>query len=129
KENASKAKLIQLMTGLSPANFWFANFIFDLANHLLAITILLGVILLFDSGHIFSGHSIGVLYLLLFAFGVSTIPVSYFISYKFQKPSSGFVFLIIIFFLIGFIGNMILSVFDLMINYMNSDMDSVKNFW
>ena len=50
KEQVSKSKLIQLMTGLSPVLFWTANFLFDLFNHLLATGILFLVIYLFDNG-------------------------------------------------------------------------------
>ena len=49
KEQASKAKLIQLMTGLSPALFWSVNFLFDLLNHLLATGVLFFIIYLLDS--------------------------------------------------------------------------------
>ncbi|KAH9405759.1 hypothetical protein TYRP_014055, partial [Tyrophagus putrescentiae] len=130
KENASKAKLIQLMTKLSPVTFWTASFVFDLLNHLLAITIMIIVIFLFDSNNIVTSNGSGVaLFVLLFTFGISTVPVSYFLSYRFQKPSSGFVFLIIVFFLVGFIGNIIFSILDVMFNYFDADLPAVQNFW
>lgn len=52
-EQSSKAKLVQLMTGLSPVTFWAMNFVFDLLQHLLAILVLYLVIFLFDTDHIF----------------------------------------------------------------------------
>lgn len=55
KENASKAKLIQLMTGLSPATFWIANFIFDLLNHLVAISVLYVIIYFLDTDNVLFG--------------------------------------------------------------------------
>lgn len=130
KENVSKSKLIQLMTRLSPVTFWTASFLFDLLTHLIAITIILVVLLIFDTNGIITSNGSGVaLFLLLFSFGISTIPVVYFLSYRFQKPSSGFVFLIIIFFLVGFIGNIVLSVMDTAVNYFDADSPAIKNFW
>ena len=37
KEQTSKSKLLQLMTGTSPMTFWLANYTFDLMVHLIAI--------------------------------------------------------------------------------------------
>lgn len=133
KENASKAKLIQLMTGLSPFTFWLANFVFDLINHLLAVIIIFLIIFLFDTKHIFNGNgsndSAIVLFILLFAFGVSTIPLAYFLSYPFKKPSSGFVFLIILFLIVGFIGNIIFSSLDVGMNNLGVPLTEIRNFW
>ena len=55
REHASKAKLIQLMTGLSPITFWVANFLFDVLNHVISISALYAVIYFFDSENIFFG--------------------------------------------------------------------------
>src|SRR5699024_8033050 len=40
RENTSKSKLLQLMTGLSPVTFWAVNLTFDLLVHTSIITIL-----------------------------------------------------------------------------------------
>lgn len=71
-----------------------------------------------------------ILYLLLLSFGVATIPLTYALSYLFAKPSSGFVFLIIVFFLIGFICNIIFSVLDFLVNYpILETPDTTMSFW
>lgn len=61
QEQASKSKLIQLITGLSPITFWLMNFVFDLLTHLLTTGILFALIALLDSDAFSNklGHSTG----------------------------------------------------------------------
>src|SRR5699024_10546771 len=102
-EQGTKSKLLQLMTGLPPVIYWLANFLFDMFNHLVAITSLYMVIYFFDSEHIFFAsnqtHSTGsTLYFILASFGFSVIPMVYAVSYFFTKPSSAFISLTSTFF-------------------------------
>lgn len=59
----------------------------------------------------FTFHLLGVaLFFLLFSFGVSTIPLSYLLSYYFGKPSSGFVVMVVIYIITGLIANIAMSI-------------------
>ena len=57
EENVSKSKLIQLMTKMSPAVFWLANYLFDLVCHLIAVLFLFLIIFLFDNQHVIFGET------------------------------------------------------------------------
>lgn len=57
QERCSKMKLLQLMTGLSPALYWISNFIFDLLFHTLAIFIMCIIIFFYDTDNVFFGDS------------------------------------------------------------------------
>lgn len=57
----------------------------------------------------------------MFVFGLSTIPIAYILSFRFKKPSSGFVFMVIAFFLFGFLLNLFLSIIDLLRNFIGMD--------
>ena len=91
-ENITKAKLLQLMTGLSSTLFWFSNFVFDLMNHSIAVFIIYIIFAIFDSNRVFFSNTstaVGIL-LLLFLFGFASIPLAYCFSLVFKKPTTGF---------------------------------------
>lgn len=52
-DQSSNCKQLQLMTGVSPALFWTANYLFDLIYHTLAISLIYLFIYLFDSSRVF----------------------------------------------------------------------------
>ncbi|KAI2807884.1 hypothetical protein RDWZM_005336 [Blomia tropicalis] len=125
REQASKSKLIQLMTGLSPTLFWMSNFMFDMLTHLFATSILYLVIWIFDDGRgIFddSSNAGSALFLMILFFGLSTIPVTYGFSYFFTSPVSGFTFMTILYLAFGFIANLIFSIMNILINYARFDL-------
>lgn len=55
-ERASSCKLLQLMTGLHPALFWTASFIYDFASHLCSTVLIVIVFAIFDKFGIFTGY-------------------------------------------------------------------------
>ncbi|OTF75870.1 ABC transporter sub-family A-like protein [Euroglyphus maynei] len=130
KERTSKSKLLQLMAGVSPTVFWLSHFIFDLVYHLLTISVLYLVIYLFDSDKVFfdpsSKSSADVLFVILFVFGIGTIPLAYLFAYIFDVHSSGFTFVVIIFLIMGLIANIFWSILDILIN--NAGIDASSNF-
>ncbi|KAJ6217457.1 hypothetical protein RDWZM_008614 [Blomia tropicalis] len=118
RENASKTKLIQLMTGLSPITFWFSNFLFDMLTHLTIIIVMLCIQYVFDSDRLFfkSISSATALFALFTTYGFAIIPFAYCLSYFFEKTSRGMTVMIQISSYLGTIIGCILGVGDLMIN-------------
>ncbi|RWS10623.1 ATP-binding cassette sub-family A member 1-like protein [Dinothrombium tinctorium] len=104
-ERASKAKLLQLMSGLHPFLFWLANFIFDLTTHILCSYLIIIIFALMDKHEIFLSHfeSASALFLLLIFFGIACIPLAYVWSFIFAKSSTGFAVLVIVFLLLGIV--------------------------
>ncbi len=122
-ETVTKAKLLQFMTGLSTTTFWICNFLFDLFNHIIAVIIIFTVFAYFDFSDTFFGQTntaMGV-FIILFLFGFASIPIAYCFSFIFSKPSTGFALLVVMYLLFGLIGNLIMSVLDLLINVFRFD--------
>ena len=119
RENASKAKLLQLMTGLSPITFWAVNLTFDLITHLCIVTILFVITAILDKDRLFfqSESSATVLYGLLASFGLGIIPFAYLLSYSFSKTFRGFSVMMQICSYLGTIAVAVFSVGDLLLNY------------
>ncbi|RWS30311.1 ATP-binding cassette sub-family A member 1-like protein [Leptotrombidium deliense] len=109
-EKQTKAKLLQLMTGLHPSLYWISNFLFDILTHTVCSLLIVLIFLTTDFSKIFIDHceSMMALYLLLLFFGISSIPVAYVISFVPKTPSSGFALLVILFLIFG----VILSIID-----------------
>lgn len=114
-ERITKAKLLQLMTGLSPLMFWLCNFVFDLISHLFAVTVIFIVFSLFDYNNTYFGQTntaIGLL-LMLFFFGIASIPLAYCFSFVFKKSSTGYAILVMIYLFFGLTINLVMSIFDI----------------
>jgi ATP-binding cassette subfamily A (ABC1) protein 3 len=113
-ERVSKAKLLQLMTGLSSTVFWLTSFIFDLLNHLLVVVIISLLFYFFDFNNVFFGRTnsaVGLI-LMLIGFGFASIPLAYCLSLVLQQPSTGFSFLVIMYLLFGVIAMIIMGTLD-----------------
>ncbi|CAG2117502.1 unnamed protein product, partial [Medioppia subpectinata] len=110
-ERVSKSKALQLMTGLSSAVYWLTNYLFDILNHLLAITLLSLVVYMFDVNQaFFKGWQSGTaFFLLLLAFGLSSISIAYCLSFWFNSSPIGFSLLLVFYLVFGFIVNAIYS--------------------
>ncbi|CAG2106637.1 unnamed protein product, partial [Medioppia subpectinata] len=110
-ERVSKSKALQLMTGLSSAVYWLSNYLFDILNHLLAITLLSLVVYMFDVNQaFFKGWQSGTaFFLLLLAFGLSSISIAYCLSFWFNSSPIGFSLLLVFYLVFGFIVNAIYS--------------------
>ena len=114
-ERVSKAKLLQLMTGLSSTVFWLSSFVFDLLNHLLVVMIISILFYFFDFNDVFFGRinsAVGLI-MMLMGFGFASIPLAYCLSLVLQQPSTGFSFLVITYLLFGIIAMIIMGTLDL----------------
>ena len=94
-ESRTKFKLLQMMSGLHPAVYWMANFLFDLTIHVICCFIYTSVYYIFDSDQYFIGSENAFIskYLMFFFYGISFIPFAYLVSFMFSKPSTGFTFI------------------------------------
>ncbi|KAH9392503.1 hypothetical protein TYRP_005582 [Tyrophagus putrescentiae] len=122
RENASKVKLLQLMTGLNPITYWTVSYLFDLLVHLAIVLILFIITALFDRDRIFFGNaaSASLLFGLLFGYGVAVIPFAYLLSYRFEKTSRGLQVIMQVFTYLGTLASAVFGGLDLWINYFNA---------
>ena len=104
QERLSKAKLIQVMTGLHPILLHGINFLYDIIQHILAISIVMIVIAIFDNKIFFySEAATFAVFLLWLLLGVVVIPMAYLISLVMKKTSNAFTILVTIYVISGFI--------------------------
>ncbi|GFV70897.1 ATP-binding cassette sub-family A member 3 [Trichonephila clavipes] len=91
-ERASKAKLLQLMTGIPSAMYWIAMFVWDYLISVVVSILLIIPFAIFVHYAFFGMHSnaIGTALLMLFLYGWASIPFSYLMSFMFKKGGAGF---------------------------------------
>ncbi|OQR66154.1 ATP-binding cassette sub-family A member 1-like [Tropilaelaps mercedesae] len=97
QENISKAKLVQLMSGVSRVVYFGASFVFDAILLTLSSLVMLTVILIYnplDSFTIFNDTWEAVL-LIFLMYAYAMTPLSYMASYMFNKPATGFMYLLV----------------------------------
>lgn len=90
-ERVTTSKHLQFVSGVKGFTYWWANFVWDLANYSVSITFCLIIFLAFGIESYVSGINFLCLLLLLFLYGFAIIPLMYPISYFFKTPSTGFV--------------------------------------
>ena len=132
RENSSKAKLLQLMTGLSPVTYWMVNIVFDLfCTHLMIISFIVIFMAVLDFDHIFMPNiATGSAFIvLIFMYGLAVIPFAYTLSYCFAKTSRGYTVMIQISSYLGTLGGSLLATGDLMINYYNVQSSVFRGFY
>uniref|UniRef100_T1JTR1 ABC transporter domain-containing protein n=1 Tax=Tetranychus urticae TaxID=32264 RepID=T1JTR1_TETUR len=102
-ERSSKAKLLQIMTGLHPIMYWISHFIFDMMIHIICTLCIFTVVLTLDFQLIFHNDlNIQMAFLLsLITSGVASIPLAYVFSFLFDRPSIGYSFLVLLFLVFG----------------------------
>ncbi|XP_076318605.1 phospholipid-transporting ATPase ABCA3-like isoform X2 [Tachypleus tridentatus] len=125
EERISKAKLIQLMTGVQGIAYWAMNFVWDFSTHFVCCVLILIPFLAYDPNNVYSGHSesSGAVFLLMLLYGFASIPLSYIFSFIPKSPSAGFVLLAII----NIIGGMILSLVCLIMETVRHDLEDTVN--
>ncbi|XP_055936421.1 retinal-specific phospholipid-transporting ATPase ABCA4-like [Argiope bruennichi] len=91
-ERDTKAKLLQIMSGIPAAIYWIAMFFWDFLVHFIVCILMIIPYAIFVHYAFFGTHSgaIGTSLLLMLLYGWSSIPFSYLISFLFKKGSTGF---------------------------------------
>ena len=125
-ERTSKAKLIQLMTGLHPNLLHFVNFMLDFILHVIATVIIIAVFVVMDTQEFFTRNAadMGSMVLLLLLFGISSIIMAYIFSNMFSKQASGFTFLVTIYLITGLVFSITALVLKLL-SFTNNDVKNV----
>lgn len=90
-ERVTTSKHLQFVSGVKGITYWWANFVWDLANYCVSIAFCLIIFLGFGIEAYVSGMNFLCLVLLLFLYGFAIIPLMYPINYFFKTPSTGFV--------------------------------------
>lgn len=92
EEKESKAKLLQVMTGVHPLLLHLGSCTFDLFLHLITVAPLVFALFMVDDSTKMSNRALSTkaFFYLLMTFGVSTVPLSYLLAFFFENPSRGY---------------------------------------
>ncbi|XP_050517580.1 phospholipid-transporting ATPase ABCA3-like isoform X2 [Diabrotica virgifera virgifera] len=90
RENVSKSKHLQFVSGVKVYIFWFVNIICDMFVYLLVCSVLLITIYCFQQDGFKTSGDMGRLFFLLLLFGWSFMPIYYVASLIFTVPSTGY---------------------------------------
>ncbi|GBM91934.1 ATP-binding cassette sub-family A member 3 [Araneus ventricosus] len=91
-ERTTKAKLLQLMNGISATMYWSAMFLWDYLVFLFISILFIIPYAIFANAEFFGKHSesIGAAIVLMLLYGWAAIPLSYLVSFLFKKGNTGF---------------------------------------
>ncbi|XP_035229229.1 ATP-binding cassette sub-family A member 3-like isoform X2 [Stegodyphus dumicola] len=91
-ERTSKAKLLQLMTGISAPLYWASMFLWDFLVLFVACLVLIIPFAMFTPYAFFFSHSeaIGTSILMILLYGWASIPFSYLFSFLCKKGTTGY---------------------------------------
>ncbi|XP_077560130.1 phospholipid-transporting ATPase ABCA3-like isoform X2 [Haemaphysalis longicornis] len=112
-ETHTKAKKIQLMTGISSTRYWFMSFIIDLMSYTIANFIALLPLFILDPHGVNKSNILLSTYFLLFSlFGVAFIPTCYVTSFFVETAPVAYFGLIVESFITGTVTSIVLFLFD-----------------
>ncbi|XP_075538589.1 phospholipid-transporting ATPase ABCA3-like isoform X1 [Dermacentor variabilis] len=114
EETFTKAKAIQLMTGITASRYWFMSFFIDMASYTIACIIALLPLFIIDPwGLTKKANIILSTYLGLFCFfGVAFIPTCYVTSFFVETSAVAYFGLIVESFITGTVTSIVLFLFD-----------------
>ena len=90
RERETRAKHLQMVSGLHFATYWLANFMGDLVNFLIPCAGILITFLIFNEDGLVSADQQGRFVLVFLLYAWAMLPLMYLLSYLFTVPSSGF---------------------------------------
>ncbi|XP_053672341.1 phospholipid-transporting ATPase ABCA3-like [Anopheles nili] len=91
KERASRAKLLQFVSGTNVTLFWATAFVWDYLLFVVNCLVYIATVAIFQEEGWSSFDELGRAFLLLLFFGFAALPVTYLFSFLFQVPATGFV--------------------------------------
>ena len=116
KEKQSKAKHLQLVSGMNFFIYWLSNLVFDIASFLVTEFLVIIIFLIFSRDeYVGSGEAFGAIFLLFIFYGFSGAAISYFVAYFFDDHASAQNVVMMANFICGFVLvflNFMLSIFD-----------------
>ncbi|XP_055359678.1 retinal-specific phospholipid-transporting ATPase ABCA4-like isoform X2 [Betta splendens] len=116
QERVTKAKHLQLVSGVSPLVYWVASFFWDMINYALCAAMVVGIFLAFDKKCYTSPANLPALVALLLLYGWSVTPMMYPMSYLFSVPSTAYVSLSCINLFIGINSSAVTFILELFEN-------------
>ncbi|OCU00960.1 hypothetical protein XELAEV_18006739mg [Xenopus laevis] len=116
QERVSKAKHMQVISGVKPVIYWLANFVWDMCNYVVPATLVIIIFICFQQDSYVSSSNLPVLALLLLLYGWSITPLMYPASFIFKIPSTAYVVLTSVNLFIGINGSVATFVLELFTN-------------
>ncbi|XP_031627171.1 ATP-binding cassette sub-family A member 3-like, partial [Contarinia nasturtii] len=101
REKASKAKLLQFISGIDVSTFWILSFVFDYATHIVTCFIACFTMYVFEENGWSTVEELTPFFIILTIFALSSLAVTFVSSFLFSTTSYGFVSLTIIFIFTG----------------------------
>ena len=95
-ENRTKAKHLQVVSGVQLSNFWLSTYLWDIINWMIPSLI---ICLLFWAAGVDAYGTDGrawITFLILFLTGWAIIPFTYLLSFLFKEPASGYIRVLLI---------------------------------
>ncbi|XP_052020849.1 phospholipid-transporting ATPase ABCA7 isoform X3 [Apodemus sylvaticus] len=114
EERVTRAKHLQLVSGLPQTLYWVGNFLWDMGNYLVAVCIVVLIFLAFQQRAYVAPENLPALLLLLLLYGWSITPLMYPASFFFSVPSTAYVVLTCINLFIGINSSMATFVLELL---------------
>ncbi|XP_036026831.1 LOW QUALITY PROTEIN: phospholipid-transporting ATPase ABCA7 [Onychomys torridus] len=114
EERVTRAKHLQLVSGLPQTLYWLGNFLWDMGNYLVAVCIVVLIFLAFQQRAYVAPENLPTLLLLLLLYGWSITPLMYPASFFFSVPSTAYVVLTCINLFIGINSSMATFVLELL---------------
>lgn len=112
QERTSKAKHLQMVSGVTNAEYWLGNFVWDMFNYVMPALICLVIFLAFDLPA-YTGRNFGAVVALLLLYGWGITPLMYAASFLFDVPSTGYVTLICLNLFVGLTSTLATFVLEL----------------
>ncbi|KAH0500847.1 Retinal-specific ATP-binding cassette transporter [Microtus ochrogaster] len=91
QERVTKAKHLQLISGVSPTTYWLTNFLWDIMNYAVSAGLVVGIFAGFQKKAYTSPDHLPALVALLMLYGWAVIPMMYPASFLFDVPSTAYV--------------------------------------
>uniref|UniRef100_A0ACB8F1Q8 ATP-binding cassette sub- A member 1 n=1 Tax=Sphaerodactylus townsendi TaxID=933632 RepID=A0ACB8F1Q8_9SAUR len=113
EERVSKAKHLQIVSGMRPGVYWLGNFAWDMCNYLVPAVLVVLIFICFQQKSYVSPANLPTLILLLLLYGWSITPLMYPASFFFSIPSTAYVALTCINLFIGINGSVATFVLEL----------------
>lgn len=101
KERISKAKLMQMVSGLNICTFWLVSFLFDFVTYMLTVFIVIITLTILGEKGWSSASDVSSVTTVLITFGLSFLPMMYVLSFVFSTPTAGSIWMIVISILMG----------------------------
>ncbi|EKF29940.1 ABC transporter, putative [Trypanosoma cruzi marinkellei] len=102
KERECKARHLQKVSGMRFSIYWLSNYIFDFCCYLITTMLAILIMLIFNRKEYISSETIGATLVLFIMYGLSSIAMSYAVSFLFKQHASAQNVMLLVNFIAGF---------------------------